>query len=260
MELLAPSRWRSVDFISDLHLHPDEPLTFQAWLRYLQRTTADAIFILGDLFEVWVGDDCLNRDAFARQCAGALCEAANHANLFIMHGNRDFLMGAGLMQDSQARLIEDPMVLVFNDARFLLTHGDALCLDDSAYQTFRTTVRSAAWQHQFLAQTLEQRQHQARQMRSQSEDQKRSVREYADVDEAAATQLMKNAGALTLIHGHTHRPARHDLGQGMQRWVLSDWHLDGTQARGDVLRLHRGASGPALQRISLSMAEAIQPD
>lgn len=260
MDLIAPSRWRAVDFISDLHLHPDEPLTLQAWFRFLERTTADAIFILGDLFEVWVGDDCLSQDAFASHCANAIRGATKHADVFIMHGNRDFLMGTALMQASHAQLLSDPTVLVFHGERYLLTHGDALCLDDTAYQAFRLTVRNSAWQERFLAQALAERRHQARQMRSQSEDQKRSTQVYADVDAAAATTLMREAQASTLIHGHTHRPACHTMAPALTRWVLSDWHLDSVPARGDVLRLQRAHQGASLERISLTLAEANPPD
>ena len=258
MDLIAPSRWRAVDFISDLHLHPDEPLTLQAWFRYLERTTADAVFILGDLFEVWVGDDCLDHDPFARQCAAALGACSKHADIFIMHGNRDFLMGDALMQVSQTKLLNDPTVLIFNGTRYLLSHGDTLCLDDTAYQAFRKTVRSPEWQQQFLSQPLVQRQLQARQMRAQSENTKRSAMVYADVDALAAAQLLNDAAAPTLIHGHTHRPAHHTLANGMDRWVLSDWHLDGSEPRCDVLRLSQQSGDAVVHRITLAMAEASQ--
>ena len=259
MDLTAPSRWRAVDFISDLHLHPVEPLTLQAWFRYLERTTADAVFILGDLFEVWVGDDCLEHDPFASQCVAALQACSKHADIFIMHGNRDFLMGDALMQACEAKLINDPTVLIFNGTRYLLSHGDALCLDDIAYQAFRKTVRSPGWQQEFLAQPVSQRQLQARQMRAQSENTKRSATVYADVDASEATQLLSDSAATTLIHGHTHRPARHILANGMDRWVLSDWHLDGSAPRGDVLRLSQMRGSTAIQRITLAGAEASQP-
>ena len=128
MELLAPSHWRTIDFISDLHLQCAETATFDAWSQYMRQTTANAIFILGDLFEVWVGDDILDNDGFEQRCSAVINDAARRASVFVMHGNRDFLMGARLMEQSHATLLDDPTVLTFGEQRWLLTHGDALCL------------------------------------------------------------------------------------------------------------------------------------
>jgi len=253
-ELAAPPSWRTVDFISDLHLNADEPATFAAWQHYLQTTPADAVFILGDLFEVWVGDDAVSADfsasskaSFENRCAGALGQAASRLALFFMHGNRDFLIGSAFMALCNTTLLDDPTVLTFAGQRWLLSHGDALCLDDTAYMQFRQQVRSKAWQQAFLARPLAERLALARDMRRQSEARKRSGINYGDVDAAAARQWLEAAQARTLIHGHTHKPAVHDLGQGFSRVVLSDWDAQAKMPRADVLRLT--ASG--LQRIAL---------
>lgn len=238
MELQAPSHWRAIDFISDLHLQVSERLTFEAWQHYLQSTTADAVFMLGDLFEVWVGDDAITvPSSFEQLCTHALRTASDRLALYILHGNRDFLMGQALMQATGATFISDPTLLRFADQRYLLTHGDALCLEDTAYLAFRAQVRTNTWQTIFLEKPLAERQVLARQMRIQSELRKQSDAKYADVDAAAADQLLRDFEAETMIHGHTHKPNHHALGGTRSRWVLSDWDLDHTPARADVLRI-----------------------
>lgn len=257
MELCAPSHWRVVDVISDIHLHPSEPQTYQAWARYVQQCSADALFILGDLFEVWVGDDVLDAgNGFEIQCAEILRLASRRTAVYLMHGNRDFLMGPRLAQASNATLLTDPCTLQLGDDRFLLTHGDALCLADTEYQNFRAMVRGEEWQSSFLARPLAERQAIARDIRSRSEALKSSAHEYADADTAEAQRWLTKAKAQTLIHGHTHRPATHKLPDGCERWVLSDWHLDGTQPRAEVLRLQRvvHTSGVSLHRITPEVA------
>ena len=245
MELTAGPSWQAVDFISDLHLQASEPATFTAWQRYMQTTPADAVFMLGDLFEVWVGDDVLQERGFEHQCAQVIEQTAAREPTFFMHGNRDFLVGSGLMTACNTTLLHDPTVLSFNDQRWLLSHGDALCLDDTAYMAFRQQVRSANWQQAFLAKPLAERQAIARGLRQQSEARKQTGAGYADVDAEAARQLLLQANASTLIHGHTHKPASHDLGKGLQRVVLSDWDATANPPRAEVLRL----SGTGLQRI-----------
>ncbi|HSV51353.1 MAG TPA: UDP-2,3-diacylglucosamine diphosphatase [Burkholderiaceae bacterium] len=244
-ELAASADWRTVDFISDLHLHEAEPQTFAAWQSYMARTPADAVFILGDMFEVWVGDDAALPGSFEARCVDVLRAAGSHAKLFFMHGNRDFLAGAGLMAQCQATLLDDPTVLGFAGQRFLLTHGDALCLDDVDYMRFRQEVRSTAWQQEFLAKPLAQRQAIARGLREQSEARKRTGVHYADVDTPSATQWLHAANAATMIHGHTHKPADHDLANGLRRIVLSDWDAAAAPPRAQVLRLTAGG----LQRL-----------
>ncbi|MEI8327401.1 MAG: UDP-2,3-diacylglucosamine diphosphatase, partial [Betaproteobacteria bacterium] len=148
-------------------------------------------------------------------------------------------------------------VLTFAGERWLLSHGDALCLGDTDYLQFRQQVRSAAWQQAFLAQPLAQRQAVARGLREQSERHKRAAKSAADVDTRAARVWLQAAQASTLIHGHTHRPAVHDLGQGLQRWVLSDWDCSAPVPRAQALRLQSrsdGDGGAALQPIALARA------
>lgn len=253
-ELAAPPMWRTVDFISDLHLNADEPATFTAWQAYMQATPADAVFILGDLFEVWVGDDAVSADlqshpdaSFENRCARVLAQAGGRLSLFFMHGNRDFLVGPAFMDACHATLLDDPTVLSFAGRRWLLSHGDALCLDDLDYMEFRQQVRSPGWQRAFLAKPLAERQAIAREIRRQSEARKRSGIDYADVDADAARQWLQVAHAPTLIHGHTHKPALHDLGDGLSRVVLSDWDAQASTPRAEVLRL----DGNGLRRISL---------
>ena len=235
-ELLAPAPWRTVDFISDLHLQAAEPGTFEAWRRYMADTPANAIFILGDLFEVWVGDDAAGEPGFAADCAAVLQAASRRAPVFFMHGNRDFLVGEGFLAACHATLLPDPTVLDFADKRWLLTHGDALCLDDTEYMRFREQVRSPEWQREFLARPLAQRQAIARQLREQSESRKRSGIEYADVDGPATLAWLEAADAHAMIHGHTHKPADHPLA-GRLRTVLSDWDAAAAPPRLEALRL-----------------------
>ena len=259
--LQAPDHWRAVDVISDLHLQPGEPGTFEAWQRYMASTPADAVFMLGDLFEVWVGDDVIaDRSSagddlprsFESRCVDVIQSASQRLDVFVMHGNRDFLMGPALMTRFHAQLLNDPTTLAFAGERWLLTHGDALCLSDTAYMQFRAQVRGDAWQQAFLAKPLEERKAIARDLRSQSEARKRanSKEDYADVDTTAAINWLMSAGATTMIHGHTHKPADHDLGLGLQRVVLSDWDAQARPPRAEVLRLSVDPAAP-MRRLPL---------
>jgi UDP-2,3-diacylglucosamine hydrolase len=256
----APPHWKTLDFISDLHLQASEESTFAAWQAYMQQTKADAVFILGDLFEVWVGDDAA-ADGFERQCALVLQATTRRIPVFFMHGNRDFLVGNAFMQQCQCSLLDDPMVLDFAGQNLLLSHGDALCLADVDYQQFRTKVRSEIWQRDFLAQPLAQRKTIARGLREQSELRKKSAVEYADLDSTAASEWLLKTNSHCLIHGHTHQPADHVLPGGLQRVVLSDWDLAAKPARGEVLRLEKtagaitdGAKTVSMTRISPLLA------
>jgi len=255
-EIDAPASWRCVDFISDLHLQATELQTFDAWAAYLHGTPANAVFILGDLFEVWVGDDVLSDPlSFEAQCAQVLRAASSQRPLYVMHGNRDFLMGAALMRACNSEMLSDPTVLHFGQQRWLLTHGDALCLDDKPYQTFRSTVRSDSWQQAFLAKPLSERQSVARSIREQSEARKRSEASYVDVDSAAASAWLVEAHATHMIHGHTHQPATHLLPGNRDRIVLSDWDLRAAPPRAQVLRIALNGVGQAkVQRLSAAIA------
>jgi UDP-2,3-diacylglucosamine hydrolase len=246
--LRAPPAWRTVDFISDLHLHAAEPQTFEVWRRYMRETPADAVFILGDLFDVWVGDDAASEPGLASDCAAVIQATSSRAVVFVMHGNRDFLIGEGFARACGAALLADPTVLLFSGQRWLLTHGDALCLADTDYLKFRRQVRSQQWQLEFLSKPLAQRQAIGADLRSQSEARKAGGAGYADVDSDAALAWLTAADAPVLIHGHTHRPAEHALDATRRRVVLSDWDAAARPARAQVLRLT--ASG--LRRVPLS--------
>lgn len=259
-ELVAPSAWRTLEFISDVHLNVQEPATAQAWKHYLSVTQADAVFILGDLFEVWVGDDLLKTEhpqaLFANDCARALIALSARCPVFFMHGNRDFLAGHALMQACGTQLLADPTLLVINDERLVLSHGDALCTDDARYLAFREQVRGAAWQQDFLARPLSERQALAQHLREQSQHEQAqrhaSGQAYSEVDDVAARALLDQGQASLLIHGHTHRPGAHELGAGLRREVLSDWDAQAFPPRVQVLRLLREAGSTRLERHDLS--------
>lgn len=255
-ELQALLHWRTVDFISDLHLCESQPATFDVWQRYMSSTPAGAVFILGDLFEAWVGDDSIRADLssqsshlnFEERCALVLQAAGKRLKLYFMHGNRDFLVGAQMMTACNASLLTDPTVLTFQHQRYLLTHGDMLCLADTQYLAFRDVVRQPAWQHAQLAKPLLERQAIGRQMRAESQKNQQNLLEYADVDDAAALAWLQATNAKTMIHGHTHKPADHDLDSGFKRIVMTDWDLKAMPNRAEVLQL----SVKGLQRIKLN--------
>lgn len=242
-EVRAPSSWTAIDFISDLHLSPATPRTFEAWREHVLRTPADAVFILGDLFEAWIGDDA-RHSGFEADCAEVLADAASRRNVAFMVGNRDFLVGAQLLQACGVMALADPTVLIAFGERVLLSHGDELCIADVDYQRFRTEVRGDAWQAAFLGQPLPQRREQARRIREESDRRKREQApgEWFDVDAATAVRWMHEAGTPTLIHGHTHRPGTEPLAPGFTRHVLSDWDVDDRLApRAEVLRWRGGS-------------------
>ena len=243
-EFVAPADWTRIDFISDLHLAADMPHTFAAWSAWLRTTPADAVFILGDLFDAWVGDDA-RHEGFEAECTAVLAEAAQRLSLAFMVGNRDFLAGAAWAEACGLTLLADPTLLVAFGQRVLLTHGDALCLADIEYQRFRIQVRSPAWQAMVLALPLAERRRRATQMRHASEQRHAMgalAGDAADIDFAAAGAWMRQAGAPVMIHGHTHRPATQAFGAGFTRHVLSDWDCDApapAAPRAQVLRLTR---------------------
>jgi UDP-2,3-diacylglucosamine hydrolase len=240
-ELKAASEWCCIEFISDLHLIESQPATRAAFDDYMASTSADAVYILGDLFEVWVGDDTLRADTWARSVANVLAESAAHRSVGFMAGNRDFLVGRELLQQCGLMSLPDPTVIDAWGRRVLLTHGDSLCLGDVPYQAFRTQVRTASWRSEFLAKPLEERRRIARGMRDASEAAKHGQRQssWPDVDPAAAVSWMHALGCRDMVHGHTHRPGSESIETGYLRHVLSDWDLDGAPTRAQVLRLTR---------------------
>jgi len=252
-EWVADARWQAIDLLSDVHLHPDMPRTFDAWRSHLLHTPAQAVLILGDLFEVWLGDDARHQ-GFEAACVGVLQEAARLRHLAFLPGNRDFLVGPALLAAAGLQPLADPTVLQAFGQRWLLSHGDALCLADTAYMQFRAEVRTPAWQARFLAQPLAARQAQARAMREASQQHQAALapEDWCDVDTAAAEHWLQQTGCQALVHGHTHRPARHRLPSGRTRLVLGDWDLDHPPQRARFLRL----SAQGMAEIDLAQAHA----
>ena len=236
--LQASPAWHGIDLLSDVHLHADMPRTFAAWRAHLLATPADAVLILGDLFEVWVGDDAA-ATGFAADCVAVLRAASARRALYFLPGNRDFLVGDALLAATGMQRMSDPTVLQAFGQRWLLAHGDALCLADTAYQQFRQQVRSPAWQQAFLNQPLALREQQARAMRDASAAHQADLgpAHWSDVDDLAAAAWLAAAGCHALIHGHTHRPATHALPGGGTRHVLGDWDCDHGTPRARALRL-----------------------
>jgi UDP-2,3-diacylglucosamine hydrolase len=247
-ELRAESAWQQVDLLSDLHLGPETPQTLARLARHLAETPAQAVFLLGDVFEVWVGDDA--RFAPCEQRIVQMLKAASsRLKLFFLPGNRDFLVGKDMLTDcGMPEPLADPTVLEAFGQRWLLSHGDAQCLGDAAYQRLRLQLRDPTWQQALLAKPLAERRAFAKQARDASRSAQAAMLMDAELDADTCRAQLKAAKAQVLIHGHTHRPALHDLGEGLQRYVLSDWDFDSDGAvRGDVLRL----SAAGLERIAL---------
>ena len=234
----ADLAWQRIDLLSDVHLRADQPRTFAAWRDHLLGTPADAVLMLGDLFEVWVGDDA-RRDPFEAQCLAVLQAASRQRMLAFLPGNRDFLVGDALLAEAGVQRLADPTVLLAFGQRLLLTHGDALCLSDTAYQHFRAQVRGADWQAAFLALPLDERHRQARAMRDASSMHQAALpaEQWSDVDDDAAADWLAQAGARVMVHGHTHRPALHALPGGGCRHVLGDWDFEATPPRAQALCL-----------------------
>lgn len=212
-------------------------------------TGADALFILGDLFEAWVGDDVTQAPGFEADCAAVLRATAQRLPVFFLAGNRDFLVGPQLAQETGMTLLADPTVFSFGGQRWLLSHGDALCIDDTGYLAFRAKVREGSWQKEFLALPLATRQAIARGMRADSEQLKRTDRVYADVDTPTALAWLAAADAATLVHGHTHKPDQHALDATHRRIVLSDWDADAVPPRLQALRI---TAAGEVQRIGVA--------
>lgn len=251
--LQAPAHWQAVDLISDLHLQAGEPGTFEAWRAHMHCTPADAVLLLGDVFEVWVGDDAVAHDPFLQTCAQVLRQASQRLTVGFMPGNRDFLVGPAFLNDCGVQPLKDPTVLVWGPQRILLSHGDALCLADEAYQRFRAVARTPQWQADFLAKPLAERLAMAQAMRAQSEAHNQSMQSFADADTAMTLDWLQQANSQQLIHGHTHRPADHPI-DGLphgRRQVLSDWHIGPADSqaarRAQVLRLYPDGHGERLE-------------
>ena len=239
-------------FISDLHLDDARPEAVALFGRFIDEEArgADALYILGDLFEAWVGDDDPSEaGAFVASKLRALADAG--VPVYFMHGNRDFLLGAKYADRAGMTLLPDPAVVLVAGRPVLLMHGDTLCTDDVAYQQFRAQSRDPQWQAQFLLQPLPARQAFADQARAASKAHQAGLQAagamdaITDVTPHAVEAALRRFGIDTLVHGHTHRPAIHDVavdGRACQRIVLGDWY-----DQGSVLRMD--ATGTTLDRL-----------
>lgn len=221
-------------FISDLHLSAERPEANEQFFRFLgeEARRAQALYVLGDLFEYWAGDDELTDregDPLAAEVASGFKSLSEKGiRIRIMHGNRDFLVGEGFLAASGARLLDDPTVITLKGEQVALMHGDTLCTDDHDYQAWRLTARSAAWQREFLAKSLAERHVAIGALREKSKQviAAKPV-EIMDVSADAVREAFRRHGVRRLIHGHTHRPARHEIevdGARCERWVLPDWY------------------------------------
>jgi UDP-2,3-diacylglucosamine hydrolase len=234
-------------FISDLHIDASRPEITEQFIEFLrtQACSAEALYILGDLFESWVGDDAADA---GQSAAIAAIRQLTHRGVacFVMHGNRDFLLGEQFCSQSGAQLLPDPLIITLYGEPVLVMHGDALCTDDRAYQRLRATVRDADWQRQFLALSVVARRALAGAARVGSQAHTASM-EYAitDVNAESVAIALRGAATATLLHGHTHRPGIHALvvdGRPRTRIVLGDWYSQGSVLRWD-------ASGPELMSL-----------
>ena len=244
----------SLLLVSDLHLDASRPATTRAFLDLLAGEARDceALYILGDLFEAWVGDDDPGEPG-ASVCAALRALSESGVPVFLMRGNRDFLYGQRMAERCGATLLPDPCVAVLQGVPTLLMHGDLLCTDDAAYQAFRRQVRDPAWQANFLAQPLAARQAFAAQARAASREHQQGLSEtITDVNPRAVEDTLALYGVSRLIHGHTHRPAMHSLqvgGRPAQRIVLGDWY-----DQGSVLRI--APEGLVLEALAVPRTDA----
>ncbi|QIB52234.1 MULTISPECIES: UDP-2,3-diacylglucosamine diphosphatase [Pseudomonas] len=219
-------------FISDLHLQAERPDITRAFLHCLEQRASqvDALYILGDFFEVWLGDDDPN--PLAREVASALAAvAAKGVKIYLMHGNRDFLLGKRFCQEASCTLLNDPTVITLNNEPVLLMHGDSLCIDDLGYMRLRRLLRNPLSLFVLRNLSLKTRHKIGRKLRSESSEQTRyKAADITDVNPDKVVEVMREHKVRTLIHGHTHRPAAHDLeidGQSAKRIVLGDWDKSG---------------------------------
>ena len=222
-------------FISDCHLCDSRPHITQAFIAFLANTAtnAQALYILGDLFEYWAGDDAIATGLHQPIIQALKKLSATGVQVFLMHGNRDFLLGEEFSSITDIRILPDPSLVTLFGKPVLLSHGDALCTDDIAYQAFRAEVRSTTWKRQFLNQPIAKRIAYIEELRAKSEQEKSSKSmEIMDVNANAVDALLREFGYPPLfIHGHTHRPSTHthELDEKRcERWVLGDWYEQGS--------------------------------
>lgn len=234
-------------FISDLHLEADRPDIGKQFLQFLETDARDAeeLYILGDLFEAWVGDDDPNAHYFKiKRALRKLTDGG--VPTYFMHGNRDFMVGNGFAHETGVKILEDPYKVTMYGTRTLLSHGDALCLDDVQYQRVRKMVRDPAWQATMRAKPLKERLRIAQEARRQSLEQTINMSlEIMDVNQGEVQRVIQKYNVDVLLHGHTHRPAVHDVDIGnrkAKRIVLGDWYTQGSVLRWD-------SRGPKLEAL-----------
>lgn len=221
-------------FLSDLHLDQGRPEALQALDLLLDSASRsnESIYILGDLVEVWVGDD--DNSKFADDLRQVLARHGQLSELHIMHGNRDFLFGARFCDEVNATLLTDPTIVEIDGQKTLLSHGDAYCTSDTEYQKMRALFRSPAWQESILAESIEARREFARSLRQQSTAANATKAEHiTDVDHSEIRSALKDHQCQSIIHGHTHRPGFHDLGESLSCYVLGSWERCAWIARTD---------------------------
>jgi UDP-2,3-diacylglucosamine hydrolase len=237
-------------FISDLHLHPSRPEVTECFLRFLKEDAqeAEALYILGDLFEVWLGDD--DPDPHYREVIAGLSEFSHvRRPCYIMRGNRDILLGRRFCADASVLLLDESTVISLYDDRVLLLHGDELCTDDHAYQRFRRHARSPSWRALFLSLPLKLRHWLGARLRDGSAAMTATKpEEITDINQDTVEEVMEEHKVKVLVHGHTHRPGIHQFnlhGQAAMRIVLGDWYNQGSV-------LHWGPGGPELHTLSFT--------
>ena len=234
-------------FISDLHLEPARPEIGEQFLAFLAGPAreADALYILGDLFEAWIGDDDPN-PYYAQMKSAIRALSDSGVPVFFMHGNRDFMIGERFAAEAGVTLLDDPHPIELHGENVLLSHGDALCTDDVEYQKVRAMTRNPDWQAMMLSKSIEERIAFAMQAREQSLARGESMtEEIADVNQEAVEQAIRDSGADILLHGHTHRPAVHPFhvdGRPVHRIVLGDWYEQGSMVEWD-------GDGPRLEEL-----------
>lgn len=227
-------------FISDLHLGSDHSGSMTVFQRFIAEVApqAEVLYILGDLFEYWAGDDDMEDEFHARVITALRSFTTRGTKVYLLHGNRDLLMGEALAEACHATLLPDPTLIDLHGTPTLLSHGDLLCTGDIEYQRYRAQVHDAAFQQQFLAKPLAERKAYIEQLRLRSTAEKQSKDSaIMDVSDAAVAALLREYRYPRLIHGHTHQPARHEHmvdGHHCERWVLSDWHQQGSALRCDA--------------------------
>ena len=231
--MTTPARTLAL-FISDLHLQESHPRTAEAFFRFLEEhgPRTRQLYLLGDIFEYWAGDDDLDTPFHARVVNALRALADSGVELFWMAGNRDFLVGLGFAGAAGLTLLAEPHVVDIGGQRIALVHGDAECTLDTKYMEFRAMVRNPTWQQQFLAMPLEKRKAIIAGLREGSREAHTTKSyEIMDVTPDAIEAVFEATGADVLIHGHTHRPALHRHGERL-RYVLPDWELDLDPPRG----------------------------